>query len=301
MSDVVTGTAGTGTASGGIARAVPVAVLVVDDERLARERLRRLLAAEPGVTVVGECANGLEALAAITAPAGTRPELVFLDVQMPDLDGLAVVDALGPAQCPELVFVTAHAEYMERAFEVHAVDYLRKPYTTARFAAALAIARRRVLAGRHESAVRGGRAAYADVLAAVAPERADPRLAVRDGTNGSWHIVRRDDVTHVVADGSGHACAVHVVGTHPGRMPFTWRRSLNEIERELAPHGFLRVHRSVLVNGAHIRTVKPLLRGEYALLLTGNALVDTGRTHRATVEQFVAGRALGDARWPATR
>ena len=127
----------------------PTTVLVVDDERLARERLLVLLQGEPGTKVVGECSSGLDALAAITRE---RPELVFLDVQMPDLDGLGVVAALGEDETPEIIFVTAHDTYMERAFELHAVDYLRKPYTNARFASALGHAMRRIHARRAEAA-----------------------------------------------------------------------------------------------------------------------------------------------------
>ena len=106
--------------------AAPITVLIVDDEQLARERLCVLLSGEPDTQVLGQCTNGLEALAAI---GSFKPELMFLDVQMPDLDGLGVIAALATDETPEIIFVTAHNSYMERAFEIHAVDYLRKPYT----------------------------------------------------------------------------------------------------------------------------------------------------------------------------
>ena len=258
-------------------------VLVVDDEPLGRSRLVTLLSGEPDVSVVGECANGLDALAVISR---VRPDLVFLDVEMPDLDGLGVLDALGDGECPEIIFVTAHSEYMERAFEVHAVDYLRKPYTNSRFASALAHARRRVDARRRDqprSADPKAVTPYADVLASLNGARADDgRLAVLDRRSLTWHIVRRKDIDWVEADGPSQVCL------HLEARSYAWRKTLAAVEQELAPFGFMRVHRSCIVNGARIQAVKSLQKGEYALVLAdGTTVIDTGRTYRETVERFV--------------
>ncbi len=267
----------------------PITVLIADDERLARERLRVLLEGEPDVRIVGECSNGLEALAAITA---LGPELVFLDVQMPDLDGIGVVAALGTDETPEIIFVTAHSAYMERAFELHAIDYLRKPYPNSRFSSALAHARRRIHARRAESTagsapapVRPSR--FGPMLAALHEAHADTRIALQDGRTGTWHIVSRDEIDWIGTDGSAR------VLVHVGKESYLWRKTLAEIEHTLDPAVFLRVHRSYIVNTAHIRQVKPLLKGEFAIVLTDGTMLDTGRTYREAVERFLSRRASG--------
>ena len=267
-----------------------ITVLIVDDERLARERLRVLLSGEPDVELLGECDNGLQALAMMTR---VRPELVFLDVQMPDLDGLGVITALAEDETPEIIFVTAHDAYMERAFEVHAVDYLRKPYTNARFAKALVQARRRVHARRSELAANGAapkeigalRSRYSPVLATLQAVQFDPRIAVRDAETGTWQIVDQHEIEWIEGDGSARV-RVHVRGkTH------LWRKTLSELERTLDPRGFLRIHRSYIVNVGRIRQVKPLQRGEYAVILDGDAVFDSGRTYREAIEHFLGLRA----------
>lgn len=268
---------------------VPITVLIVDDERLARERLRTLLAGEPDVDVVGECANGLEALARITE---LRPELVFLDVQMPDLDGLGVITALGADETPEIIFVTAHSTYMELAFEMHAIDYLRKPYSNARFISALDHARRRIHAKRAQSTpitkmpapARSSGSRFDSVLAALHDVNSDPRIALRDGKTGTWHLVSRDDIDWIGADGSR-------VRVHIGKESYVLQKTLAELENALDPRAFLRVHRSYIVGTAHIRYVKPLLKGEYAIVLTDGTILDSGRTYRVAVERFLHERA----------
>ena len=268
----------------------PISVLIVDDERLARERLRVLLEGELEIEILGECANGLETLAAITR---TRPELVFLDVQMPDLDGLGVIAALGEADTPEIIFVTAHDTYMERAFEVHAVDYLRKPYTNARFGSALAHARRRVQARRIEAAHGDGTAdldnarpsRFSPVLTALESVQKDPRLAVQDATTGTWHIVAKSSIDWIQADGSAK------VRVHVGPDSYIWRKTLTELQHTLDPGVFVRAHRSYIVNVHRVQHVKPLLKGEYSLILANGTMLDTGRTYRDAVEHFLAERA----------
>lgn len=270
--------------------AAPITVLIVDDERLARERLRTLLAGEPDVDIVGECANGLEALAKITE---LGPELVFLDVQMPDLDGLGVITALGADETPEIIFVTAHSTYMERAFEMHAIDYLRKPYSNARFISAVEHARRRIHAKRAQTTpiakmpepARSPSSRFDSVLAALHDVNSDPRIALRDGKTGTWHIVSRDDIDWIGADGSAR------VRVHIGKESYVLQKTLAELENALDPRAFLRVHRSYIVGTAHIRYVKPLLKGEYAIMLTDGTILDSGRTYRGAVESFLNERA----------
>lgn len=268
--------------SGGLDR--PIRVLIVDDEPLARQRLAVLLAGEPGVELVGECANGLEALREITS---LRPDLVFLDVQMPEVDGLGVVEALGDGEAPEIVFVTAYSQYMERAFELHALDYLRKPYTNSRFQSALAHARRRLRTGPTDASPvpdpsTSAAHRHAALLASVAETRDTSRIAVQDQRTRTWHIIARDEIEWIdAADGTGHVCV------HSGREAWLWRRTLSELERALAPHGFLRVHRSFIVNTRRIRQVKPLQKGEFAITLADGTLLDTGRRYQDVVEEFL--------------
>ncbi len=258
----------------------PIRVLVVDDERLSRERLRTLLEAEPGMVIVGECENGIQALDAITR---LRPELVFLDMQMPDLDGPGVLDALGCADevpCPEIIFVTAYNAYMERAFEVHAVDYLRKPYTTARFQSALAHGRRQVLSRRAERAD-AHPARYAAAVAALRSETGDGHIFVHAQDSAAWHVIPAEEIDWIESDGSAH------VRLYRGGTSYRWRKSLAELEHRLAPHGFLRVHRSYIVNAARIRSVKSLQKGEFTLLLEGGTAVDRSSA-RKCVDRFRA-------------
>jgi two-component system, LytTR family, response regulator len=262
----------------------PITVLVVDDEHLARERLRVLLSGEPDMLNAGECSNGLDALAAITR---VRPELVFLDVQMPDLDGLGVIAALSEEEAPEIIFVTAHNAYMERAFEIHAVDYLRKPYTNVRFASALAHARKRIHARRSERSAVGGREPssrdpqFTPILASRHELSQDPRVAVQDSRTGFWRIVRADEIDWIEADGSSG------ILVHMAAETLHCRKTLSGIAKTLDPRVFLRIHRSYIVNATHIHQVKPLQKGEYAVHLSGNVVLDSGRTFRDVVERFL--------------
>lgn len=275
--------------NGAVVPSAQITVLVVDDEQLARDRLRILLSGEPDMQVVGECANGLEALAAVTS---LKPELMFLDVQMPDLDGLGVIAALPEDETPEIVFATAHNAYMERAFEIHAVDYLRKPYTNERFFSALAHARSRVHARRaqgngtaqSERAVSSTRSRYSPVLAEVQGVHPDSRVAVQDVKTGTWHIVKKEEIEWIQADGAAR------VRVRVGTESYVWKRTLTDLEHTLDPRSFLRIHRSYIVNAARIRHVKPIQKGEFAVILDAGTVLDTGRTYREVIERFLRER-----------
>lgn len=265
----------------------PITALIADDESLARARIRSLLSREADIHVVAECETGVQVLAEI---GRLRPELIFLDVQMPDLDGLGVIAALCEDETPEIVFVTAHNAYMERAFEIHAVDFLRKPYTDGRFASALAHGRRRVHARRAEVAEtegehgRNGSSRFSPMLADLRGEQ-DPRLALRDEKSGAWQIIDRAQIDYIAASSSSG------VEVHTGSEAYQWRRTLADLERTLDPESFLRIHRSFIVNSARIRQVKPLQKGEYAVFLEGNTVIDSGRTYRHVIERFLEQRA----------
>lgn len=278
--------------------AAPISALIIDDEHHARERLRVLLRGEPDMEVVGECEDGLHALAAITQ---RHPDLAFLDVRMPDLDGLGVIAALSEDETPEVIFVTAHDTYMERAFEVHAVDFLRKPYTNARFASALAHARKRVHARRIE---RGASRAssngepsqdsrYTPLLAALQHTGEHANLALEDPHTGTWEIVKQSDIEWISADASSR------VLVHVGNASYRWRKTLAGVGETLDPRVFVRVHRSCIVNVGHIRQVKSLTKGEFMIQLDNGQRMDTGRTYRAVIEGFLLQAAHASVSGPA--
>jgi two-component system LytT family response regulator len=239
-------------------------VVIVDDERPARAKLRRYLAAERDVEVVAEASGGLAAVDTLRA---TRPDLVFLDVQMPDLDGFGVVAALGGDPAPHVVFVTAHDRYAVRAFEVHALDYLLKPVGPDRFAAVLPRARREV--------ERSGASDLAERVARlVGDARGEPRyperVLVRSGERGILLEVGRVD--RVEADRN-------YVELHAGAETYRMRGTLDGLARRLDPALFVRVNRSTIVRVAAIAAVHPWFHGEYRVVLADGTEVTWTRTH----------------------
>jgi two-component system, LytTR family, response regulator len=261
---------------------VTIRALIVDDEPLARRKIRRLLRAAPDVVVAGECGTGPDAVAAIRALA---PDLVFLDVQMPGLDGFGVLDALPPGRAPAVVFTTAYDEYAVRAFEVRALDYLVKPFARARFEEAL----RRARAALHD---RPAGAAGADprvaalleeLRAELRAERARPeRLVARE--DGRIRLVPLADVAWIEA--AGNHARVHTAGggTH------LLRESMAALEARLDPRRFVRVHRSAIVSVAHVRELQPWFRGDLVVLLRDGTRLTLSRTHRERLRE-----ALGES------
>jgi two-component system, LytTR family, response regulator len=257
----------------------PLRVIIVDDDPPARARVRALLAGAPDVEVVGECGDGVEAVQAIRRnPA----DVVFLDVQMPRLDGFGVVELVGPDEMPTVVFTSAYAEYAIRAFEAYALDYLLKPFDDARFAAALARARQQVAARRVAVA---GAASGADArlvglaeeLRRPEPARYPEALAIKSGTD--YVVVRVADIDWIEAD--GNYAKVYVQ-----RRPRLLAKSLTALEHEvLDPERFLRVHRSAIVNLARIASAEPLSHGELTLVLHDGTRVDCSRRYRKRLEE----------------
>ncbi|MEZ4585299.1 MAG: LytTR family DNA-binding domain-containing protein [Gemmatimonadales bacterium] len=249
-------------------------VLIVDDERLARAGLRRELGRLEGIEVVGEAADGASAVDAI---ARLEPELVFLDVQMPELDGFQVIAAVGPTRMPSVIFLTAHDQYAIRAFEADAIDYLLKPVDPARLARAV------------ERALKRLEAPDAGALAARLGGLLD-RLGQGGGTerripvehDGRFHFVPIDEIDWVEAAGN-------YVRLHTGRRVHRVRSTLEQMERRLGP-GFLRVSRSALVRERAVEMVEPFVKGSYVLLLQGGARVRTARSHRDRIEALLERR-----------
>jgi len=230
--------------------------LVVDDEPLARERLRDLLVADAEVEVVGLCADGVEAVAAIRSLA---PDLVFLDVQMPESGGFDVVAEVGVERMPVFVFVTAYDDYALRAFEAHALDYLLKPFDEARFRGALARAK------AHVRATRGSRPRLLD------------RLIVKTG--GRYVFVKAEEIDWVEAQGN-------YVRLHVGEASYLLRDSIGKLEVRLDPDRFLRIHRSTIVNLDRVREITPLFHGEYAVVLADGTRLTLSRGYRDRLSRF---------------
>lgn len=257
-------------------------VLVVDDEPPAREILRCLLDADPEVEVAGECADGQEAVAAVRR---LRPDVVFLDVQMPGLDGLGVVEALAPDELPLVVFVTAYDAYAVKAFEVHALDYLLKPFDDERFGEALArvkdtLRRRQVdAATRRLVALLDGRGAPAGAAEATDADGPPQRLLVRSG--GRVVYLKPEEIDWIEA-------ADYYVRLHAGGRRHLLRESLAALEERLDARRFARVHRSAIVNLERVRELHPGVGGGAVLVLEDGTRLPVSRRLRRRFEELLA-------------
>ena len=255
-------------------------VVVADDEALARRRVVRLLRERDDVEVVAQCAGGAEAVGAIREH---EPDLVLLDIQMPDMDGFDVIAELGPGKMPQVVFATAYNEHAIRAFEVNAVDYIIKPYTTERFNEAVdrALARMPALGARGDEArleammqrMFGEEASREK--SAVADERGSDRILVKD--RDRTRLVKAQDLDWIEAEGN-------YVRLHAGTTSYLIRGNLGKLEEKLAQFGFARVHRRFLVNIERVAEVQPWFGGDAVLVLTNGAKVRLSRTFKEAFE-----------------
>jgi two-component system LytT family response regulator len=236
-------------------------VLIVDDEPIVRDGIRSLLERERGIAIVGEARNGPEALECLSA---AKPDVMFLDIQMPGSDGLEVVSAIPREERPAIVFVTAYDEYAIRAFDVHAVDYLLKPFDPERFALALARVRER-LAQRAPSELDA-------LLATVRPARGYPdRLLLKH--DGRIVVVPIDDIEWVEA-------ADNYVKVHSSTARYMVRDTLKTIEDRLDPRRFARAHRSAIVNLARVTTLAPQATGDLVITMQSGLRLTLSRTYR---------------------
>ncbi len=242
-----------------------IRALIIDDEPLARQKVRLLLSEEADVELVGECQDGVEAVVQIEA---AKPDLVFLDVQMPEMDGFEVLRRIPSALLPVVVFTTAYDEHALRAFDAHALDYLLKPFKPDRFKQA--VQRARELMGNKQAG------AAARGLLELLGERSAPaaylsRLTVK--TSGRVFFVSVEDIDAI--DAAGKYAVVHV-----GKENHVLRESMDYLESKLPPDRFLRISRSVIVNVDRIQELQPMFKGENVVVLKNGKQYPTTRPLR---------------------
>lgn len=252
-----------------------IRTIIVDDEPPAREAVRSLLASDPDIAIISEHADGRSALDAIRT---TRPELLLLDIQMPELDGFGVLRQLEPDEVPVVVFTTAYDQHALRAFEVHALDYLLKPFNDGRFHEAIARAKQQVQQARLGALSGQLRTLLAGAAAPGTSASAEPylqRLVIKSADRAT--ILNVDDVNWIDADGD------HVT-IHAGRDRHQLRETMKRLEQQLDPARFVRIHRSTLVNVDRVKALQPYFRGEYVVVLQDGTSLKLSRGCKPLLE-----------------
>lgn len=242
-----------------------IRTLIVDDEPLGRERIRTLLAGDPEIEVIGECPDGRRA---VTGIEERKPDLVFLDVQMPEVDGFGVLEAISAERMPVIIFVTAYDRYAVKAFEVHALDYLLKSFDRERFRAAVQRAKEEIRRSR-EGVLNERVAGLLEDL----QKKKDrlTRLVIKSA--GRIVFLRVEEIDWVEA-------ADNYVRVHAGKESHLIRETLQSLEKRLDPGKFLRIHRGSLVNLDRIRELQPIFHGDYAVKLMDGTELTLSRNYR---------------------
>jgi two-component system, LytTR family, response regulator len=247
-----------------------IRTLIVDDEPLARERIADLLIVDTEIEIIGECGDGLAAVAAVE---DHKPDLIFLDVQMPELDGFGVLEAI--EEKPVVVFVTAYDLYALRAFEVHALDYLLKPFDRERFDKALQRA-------KHQIARERAGAVNQELVALLADLKARPkpleRLVIKAG--GRVFFLRVDEIEWIEA-------AANYVKLHVGKESHLLRETINGLAAKLNPDKFLRIHRSIIINLECVKELQPWSHGDYVIILQDGTQLTSSRNYREQLRKLL--------------
>ncbi len=245
-----------------------IRTLIVDDEPLARERLRSLLEAVPDIEIVGECADGTQALAAIRS---SQPDLVFLDIQMPELDGFGVIAGLGSDKPPAIIFVTAYDRFALKAFEVHALDYLLKPFDRERFEVALQRARKLV------EQKQGGdlNKRLSALLTDLKVEKPEPKFLDRIAIKSEGRVLffKTEDIDWIEA-------ADNYVSIHVGNEQHLHRETMSSLEAKLPPARFVRISRSTIINLERVKEMQPMFHGDYVVILKNGTRLSLSRNYR---------------------
>jgi two-component system, LytTR family, response regulator len=244
-----------------------IRAIVVDDEPLGRDRIRMFAEARSDVEVIAECADGRSAINAIHR---RKPDLVFLDVQMPGVDGFDVIREIGPENMPAVIFVTAYDEHAVEAFEVHALDYLLKPFRSDRFAEAVDRVSRIIKEGRQES--RRG----LDTLISARSQPLD-RILIKGARKA--HFVLVSEIDWIESAGN-------YLRLHAGERVHLMRQTMKNIERQLDPNRFVRIHRCAIVNLSSVKELHRTDGGEYIVVLVGGKRLRLSRGYRNRLDRF---------------
>ena len=257
-------------------------VLIVDDEPLAREGVSLRLEVHKDIEIIGECANGSDAIRAILS---LQPDLVFLDIKMPKVNGFDVINAVGIEHMPPVIFLTAYDEYAIEAFNTHAIDYLLKPIENDRFKESLKHAREQILknsiAERSEQLTdlltqTQGLSTVSTAKNRVSMRRSNDRLVIR--SNGHVYLLESDDIYWIEAEGD-------YVSVHTPQKSHLVRETMKNMEARLHVQGFQRVHRSCIVNLIYVRELISLDNGDYQIILRDNTNVKLSRNYRDILYQ----------------
>lgn len=262
--------------------AAKIRTIIVDDEPLARRNLRVLLERDPQIEILEECRNGREAVKAINT---LSPDLIFLDIQMPEMDGFDVLQHVGPEHIQAIIFVTAFDQYALKAFDVHALDYLLKPFDDERFARALERAKSQIAAREINQ--------LSERLLALLEEREterkgstrDPAYLTRLMIKASSRmmLLKVDEIDFIEADGN-------YAKLHVGRKTHLLREKMNDLEGRLDPAKFVRIHRSIIVNLDRIKELHPHFNGDYVVVLEDGRQLKLSRTRREHLESRLVNR-----------
>lgn len=253
-----------------------IKTIIVDDEPLARRNLRVLLERDPQIEILEECRNGREAIKAINTLA---PDLIFLDIQMPEMDGFDVLAQVGPEHIQAIIFVTAFDQYALKAFDVHALDYLLKPFDDERFARALERAKSQIAAREINQ--------LSERLLALLEERETERKGSKHEeryltrlmikSSSRMMLLKVDEIDFIEADGN-------YAKLHTGRKTHLLREKMNDLEGRLDPAKFVRIHRSIIVNLERIKEMHPHFNGDYVVVLEDGRQLRLSRTRREQLE-----------------
>lgn len=249
-------------------------VVIVDDEPLAREKIRELLRNDAEIELIAECSGGHKAVAAIQK---TPPDLLFLDIQMPEMDGFGVIKALSAqqVQMPYIVFVTAYDQYAVRAFEVYALDYLLKPFDRERFQKALERAKSQIRRDRSDTLSQG-------ILSLIEELKEGPRhlerLVIKN--SGRVQLLKTQEIDWIEAEGN-------YVRVHAGKEAHLLRETISTLETQLNPKKFMRIHRSTIVNLDRIRELQPWFHGEYRIILRDGTQLMLSRSYREKLNEVL--------------
>jgi two-component system LytT family response regulator len=253
-----------------------ITTIIVDDEPLARRNLRVLLEQDPQIEILDECRNGHEAIKAIDTHS---PDLIFLDIQMPEMDGFDVLARVGPEHIQAIIFVTAFDQYALKAFEVHALDYLLKPFDDERFKRALERAKSQIAAREIDKLSQRLLALLedrkSDRTESTQPQKYLTRLMIK--TSNRMMLLRVDEIDFIEADGN-------YAKLNAGRKTHLLREKMNDLEGRLDPAKFVRIHRSVIVNIERIKEMHPHFNGDYIVVLDDGRQLRLSRSRRENLE-----------------